>query len=347
MLRYSAQQGWLGRSAGAGLAVAVRLGYTGRPSHRRRAHAVGPYSIDAHLGEVVNEPVATSLALSPDRANRKPVLQVFDRAGRTIAFAKIGVNELSCDLVRNEAAALAELSRHELDPVAVPRVLSVATWRDMAVLVMSPLPAISLRGASPTRLDRAMLRISAIGSQPAGDVPLRRYVDRLRKRADGAVAVAGADMVIRWRTLFEAVVAQPAALDVAWGSWHGDWTTWNCVPRGEQLGVWDWERFGGGVPVGFDRLHHELNRRVGRKRKAFSTAAPALIAEAGELLHPWRVDRATARVIAMLYVLELSLRYLADDQRATGRGGTVEKWAFPTLQAALAAPATTTGVSPR
>ena len=31
------------------------------------------------------------------------------------------------------------------------------------------------------------------------------------------------------------------------------------------------------------------------------------------------------------------MRYIADDQRASGRGGAVERWAFPTLTAALAA----------
>jgi hypothetical protein len=335
VLRYSAQQSWLGRSAGVGLAVAVRLGYVGRASRRRPGHALGPDSIDAYLGQVLGEPVSTSLSLSPDRANRKPVLQVFDRAGRTIAFAKVGVNDLSDQLVRSEARALAELAGCPLETVAIPQLLSSSIWRDMPVLIMSPLPAVSLRRVSHALVERAMREISAIDAQPAGAAALGRYVDDLDTRANDAAAVDGRDFVVRWRELFDAVLTEPAVADVAWGGWHGDWTTWNCVALGERLAVWDWERFGHGVPTGFDRLHYELNRRVGRTRTGFATAAPALIAGAGELLRPWRVDPSTARVIAMLYVLDISLRYMSDGQRASGGGGTVERWAFPAVQAAV------------
>lgn len=336
VLRYSAQQSWLGRSAGVGLAAAVRLGYVGRASRRRPGHALGPDSIDAHLGQVMGEPVSTSLSLSPDRANRKPVLQVFDHTGRTIAFAKIGINDLSDQLVRNEAVALAELAGGQLATATVPRLLSSATWRNMPVLVTSPLPALSLRRVSDALVDQAMQEISAIGAEPAGAAPLGRYVSRLHARAQEAAAGAGGDFVVHWRGLFDAVVALPAIADVAWGSWHGDWTTWNCVPLGGRLAVWDWERFDRGVPTGFDRLHFELNRTVGRARTGFATAAPALIARAGELLRPWPLAPSTARVIALLYVLDISLRYMSDDQRASGGGGTVETWAFPAVQAALA-----------
>lgn len=336
VLRYSAQQGWLRRGAGIGLAVAVRLGYPGRRSGYRRAHAPGPASITAHLEQILGEPVSTSLSLSPDRANRKPVLQVFDRAGRTIAFAKIGASELSAQLVRNEGATLAELGGNELSAVVVPRVLNLSSWRDMPVLVMSVLSTVSLRRVSNARLERAMLAICAIDAEPAGAAPLRRYADRLNARADEAATVARTDLVLRWRALFDAVVAEPATADVSWGSWHGDWTTWNCVASGRRVAVWDWERFAGGVPIGFDRLHHELNRTVGRSRSGFATAAPALVDAADRLLRPWGVNAGTARVIALLYVLDISLRYLADDQRTSGGGGTVENWAFPTVQAALA-----------
>jgi Phosphotransferase enzyme family len=336
VLRYSAQQNWLGRSAGIGLAVAVRLGYLGRASRRRPGHALGPDSIDAHLGQVMGEPVSTSLSLSPDRANRKPVLQVFDRAGRTIAFAKVGVNDLSDQLVRNEAMALGELAASGLSTITVARVVSSTTWRNMPVLVMSVLPALSLHRVSDALVDRAMLEISAMGAEAAGPAPLARYLNRLNARADAAANGPGREFVAPWRELFDAVVADPATADVRWGSWHGDWTTWNCVPLGDRLAVWDWERFDHGVPIGFDRLHFVLNRKVGRSRSGFATEAPALIAAAGDLLRPWRVAPSTARVIALLYILDIALRYLSDDQRASGGGGTVEQWAFPAVQAALA-----------
>ena len=52
-------------------------------------------SLRSHLGDVFGEPVDLSLGLGTARANRKPVLQVFDARGRSLAFVKIGVTPVT------------------------------------------------------------------------------------------------------------------------------------------------------------------------------------------------------------------------------------------------------------
>ena len=334
VLRYSAQQGWVGRSAGVALAVGVRLGAHRHAMTPRTESVVGTDSIDDHLSEVLGEPVLTSLALSPDRANRKPVLQVFDARGHTLAFAKVGVTELSARLVLNEAHALVELTAAGLEHVQVPTLLDCRPWHSMPVMVMSALPALSLGTTKEDLLVRAMLEVSRVGvPHPVG---LTSYIDGLEAEAVKAAPQAAAE-VAHWRRLRDEIIGIPGLGDISAGAWHGDWTTWNCLSRSGQLSVWDWERFARPVPTGFDRLHYFLNRAVGRTRAGFPQAAPMTIERAPELLEPWGVGADEARIVGLLYVLDLAMRYIADDQRASGRGGAVERWAFPTLTAALAA----------
>ena len=135
--------------------------------------------------------------------------------------------------------------------------------------------------------------------------------------------------------MLDAAVEARDVEEISFGAWHGDWARWNFVARGHRLAVWDWERYDRPVPVGYDLLHYFLQDNVGPRRDRFATGAPLLVERAPELLAGWPLTARAARTTALLYVLDLSLRYLADDQRATGGGGAVETWAFPTLAAAL------------
>ncbi len=60
-------------------------------------------SMRSYLSDVFGEQVDFSLGLGTARANRKPVLQVFDARGRSLAFVKIGDTEVTEALVRREA----------------------------------------------------------------------------------------------------------------------------------------------------------------------------------------------------------------------------------------------------
>ena len=336
-VRYSAQQDVAGRIKGLLLAGGVASGLLGRDASV--SLTVGDParpSINDHLESVLGRPVLTSLALTHDRANRKPVLQVFDRRGATIAFAKIGVTELTRSLVDAEGVALSELAARDLPHVRVPVVLDHRRWNGLAVLVMSALPAMAVRAADPALVERAMQEVAGTG--PAGPGAADVYLDGLRSRADAAASVAtasGSARLRQWSELLEAECDRRDNQELTFGAWHGDWARWNFVARGRKLAVWDWERYARPAPVGFDRLHYFLQGQVGPHRDRFAEGAPLMLAQAPALLAGWSVTAAAARTTALLYLLDISLRYQADDQRATGGGGAIEQWALPTLRAAL------------
>jgi hypothetical protein len=128
----------------------------------RRVTVQGAGSISAYLGEVFGQPVSTVLHIRPARrANRKPVLEAHTGSG-LLAFVKIGDTPRSRELVNAEARTLAKLADLPLKTVVPPSVLHHASWRDLAVLVTSPLPV--RRGRVPAALlVEAVKEIAATG----------------------------------------------------------------------------------------------------------------------------------------------------------------------------------------
>jgi len=99
--------------------------------------------------------------------------------------------------------------------------------------------------------------------------------------------------------------------------------------------VWDWERFATGVPAGFDALHYQLQSDVVAGHADPAAAAGRLVERAPALLAPLAVGPDAARLTALLYLAELSARYLADRQAEAGaRLGAPGQWLIPALAAA-------------
>jgi len=300
-------------------------------------------SLPRHLERVLGRDLLVSLAVGPPRANRKPVLQLLTHSGETVGFAKVGVNDLTRRLVRAERDALEALARAPLAGVTVPSVLHAGEWRGLDVLVQSPLPVWRRRSAG--RVGRRT-RGGFFGQQGEGTVSARASAMRAVAEAGGVEhrPLAGSPYLAQLRSRLSAIGDRVAAstldqaLDavivpggrVAFGAWHGDWTDWNHAVLPGTVLVWDWERYAQGVPVGFDALHHHLQGAVrGTPARAdaarFLDAAPALLAPLG-------VDSRCARTVAVLYLVDIAARWLADGQAAAGaRFGQVHTWLLPEL----------------
>lgn len=335
IMRYTAQQGMRDRLASTAIAVAARAGATALlPPVTTPATDPQAESITDHLARVMGGPVHASLALTVPRPNRKPVLQVFDAAGRTIAFAKVGIDPLTKSLVGAEARALRQLSTHALRDVTVPRLIDHSPWGRTEVLVTTALPSgrrVRRRGAA---LDRAMREIAA-ASEP-GPSGANDYLIATRGMAQTGGESDQAERFEQWHGVFDLVAERCPVADVQLGAWHGDWTEWNCATHRGAVAVWDWERFAVGVPCGFDKLHFAMSDRVGPRRDRFLPAAMELIDAAPELLVPWHLQKEAARSTAMLYILQLALRYLLDAVPPRSVGSRIEQWAYPAVRSALA-----------
>jgi len=150
---------------------------------------------------------------------------------------------------------------------------------------------------------------------------LRQRLATVADRPEGVCLASAAELLVKHAgdTVFR------------YGAWHGDWSPWNMVNLADALLVWDWERFATGVPLGFDALHHELQRRIQATADA-RDAVEATVHTAAELLVPFGVSAPGRAVTALLYLVDLAARYLTDRQAEAGaRLGVLGTWLLPVL----------------
>ena len=284
--------------------------------------------LETHLGEIVERSICVGVHLGPPRANRKPILQLVDDHGDTVAFAKLGINDLTRALVTAEVTALRSLESIDFIALTLPRIVHSGRWREAEVLVLSPLDTRAGAESDPAILARAMVELCGSRGLDREILVHSSYWSRLRGRIEtlrGPHATA----------LFDAVLSLEACsheLHLGMGAWHGDWTPWNMARRGDRIVLWDWERFGTGVPAGFDALHFELQSTIRRGRLTPADALAALIGEAAVLLAPFEVPSAAVPAVTATYLLEIGTRYLHDGQEEAGsRLGDLSAWMFPHL----------------
>jgi hypothetical protein len=186
-------------------------------------------SIVEHLSGVLGRPVVLSTAITGRRPNRKPVLQLLDARGHTVAWAKIGLDVLTGALVDHEAGVLASLAAADV-ALRRPDVVDFATWRDQPLLVLSPPPTTGAHRVGANALTTAMRSLAAVpmSARNAGYLEtLQAQIYALLDRVpppDAAALAALRDILADLRPDL-AHVALPT------GTWHGDWTPWNCAQR--------------------------------------------------------------------------------------------------------------------
>jgi hypothetical protein len=287
-----------------------------------RAVLAGAFGVDVEL----------CVRLGPPRANRKPVVAVLDRRGIAVAFAKLGVDPLTRDLVADETAALVALARRDVAPARVPAVRYAGVRSDgVAILAVDALPvADASPGAEPERCSPVAAAMRAVAGRPfaarlSGSdylAGLAARVDALGDRPGTAPLRAAIDQAARCHLLID------------FGAWHGDWNGGNLALRGPEVLLWDWERYSTGVPVGFDALHYALHEEVTVRGTDPVPAVAWLAGHATAPLSAVGVPPAHASALVALYLVEIATRYLGDGQEfGSTRLGRVAEWIEPALAA--------------
>jgi hypothetical protein len=296
----------------------------------------GAQTVTGYLSALLGQPVGISMHLGAARANRKPVLQLLTPAGDTIGFAKIGVSPLTTGLVQAERATLGTLAASGQQLMRLPTVLGGGSWNGLEVLVLSPLPVwLKRKPLRPGQLGQALAELAGVSGLTSSVLAASGYwnglIGRLEQADDSADLTRLSELAAR-------LSAAPSAsgLSLTFGGWHGDLTPWNLAHTSGGLLVWDWERYGASVPLGFDALHYWLQSRVARQREDPAQAARQCVQRAPELLKPFGVPAEAARLTALAYLAELSVRYLVDRQEAAGaRLGAPGRWLLPALESGI------------
>jgi Phosphotransferase enzyme family len=263
-------------------------------------------SLRSWLSDVLGEPVEFSVALGTARANRKPVLQVFDSRGRSLAFAKVGATPLAEKHVAAEVEALTVLGAAGTPArIEVPKVIRAGRWHGILVLVMTSLDTSVWQRPSkqwelPTSVMDALHGHFAGHPQPLVQTPMWKSMHAAR---DQLAASQTRDRLDTALTRLERLAGDR---DTVPGAWHGDWTPWNMARRRGRIQLWDWERFDTGVPRGLDRCHYGVNAVCRRD----GASMPAVL----EGLRLAGVDPTSGsdddRLLAGTYLAAITCRYL-------------------------------------
>lgn len=96
-------------------------------------------SIIRYLSDALGEPTRISVTVGSRRANRKPVLNVHTFDGAEIGFTKVGLSQLTRDLVSYEGRVLSRLGEAKGIPFEAPIRLHSGQWQENEVLVMTAL----------------------------------------------------------------------------------------------------------------------------------------------------------------------------------------------------------------
>ena len=335
--RYGEPGSIAARAGRQALALALRggAGAAGLGGRLRVRVPAGADTIETYLTDVLGREVLISTHLSAARANRKPVLQLLTARGETTGFAKVSVNPLTRELIQAERVALDALAAANLRTLTVPRVLHHGRWQGREVLVMDALPTWRRRRALRSgQLTAAMAELAGVPGLSRGPLTGSAFLARLTARLD--TVPAGADRDALAAVLGALTTAGIPGAELGFGAWHGDWTGWNMASVAGELLVWDWERFTRSVPYGFDALHYRLQTAVVGRRQPPAAAAAACARSAPVTLAPFGVPPDEARLTGVLYLTELSVRYLADRQDEAGaRLGRPGTWLIPAIAEAM------------
>lgn len=251
-------------------------------------------------------------------ANRKALLQVVNRRGETIGYAKLARNEVSTAGISKEIEILEKLAGGSSE-LRTPRVLVTGECGPFPFLLTEPLPR-SIRRLTVALADTpsiteftAVAPLSRTGrASSTGHVAsMHARVERLRQLPAMAPLVSALDEILH------RIAESPCTMPIAqW--WHGDFAFWNVgrAPDGT-LWCWDFENVEHDALAGLDILHWHASRRrdiegargVGDREGILADSAPLL--RALGIVAPEKL-----RVLYQTYIAEIVLRTLetaADD----------------------------------
>jgi hypothetical protein len=292
------------RAAREAWRLAHRTGVAAVVPMRRLSVRPDPDGIEACLEHVVGGKVRIGVLLGPPRANLKPVIQVFDAMGETVAFAKLGVNPLTERLVSREADALRLVAKRQPVSFNAPELLYDGSWRSAAINVQRALPLAQSSLAPVEPPYAVMAEIAELDGEGVDDLGSSPFLSSLGGPQDDAWN--GIDVADLRR--LRAAVASHGACPM--GSWHGDLGPWNMATDGSVVNVWDWERFDSRVPYGLDAAHYRTQVEVGRSEPA--DAWPRVLADVTRLLQTGQRPTDAAPVIGAAYLLTITDRYMRD-----------------------------------
>ena len=263
-----------------------------------------------------------SISFGKPRPNRKPVLQALTPEGAVVGYAKVGWNELTGRLVRNEAAILEALASRRVHAVQVPRLLFHERWRGLEISGTTPLPHKLALGAArrdpPVVALRALIEAFGLSRRRLSDCEYWRQIrQRIRELATNEPQNSTRR---RLALVADSLNQRRGALSITSGFVHGDWAPWNMSGFHDRLLIWDWERAALDAPIGLDLVHFAFQVAFHFERRGVRDSILLALRRTEPYLRLLGVARPTGEILGPLYLLDLAVRHEEAREGATGTG---------------------------
>jgi hypothetical protein len=253
-----------------------------------------------------------AVILGVPRLNRKPVLQVLAADGTVVGYVKAAWNDLTAGLVRNEARVLADLSAARPSTFTAPSLVAAGPWGGLELIAASALPNAARPDAAQVFEPplAVIAEIAGLGGRSTARLADSPYWAGVRARL--AAQPASSDVL---RRAVDWIEHRFGATEIAFGTWHGDFTPWNMARTAAATYLWDWER-AAPAPAGLDLLHFLFQTLCRFDGKSPQEAVAAASERMPSLLPSLDVPLRSEPALWALYRLELLFRY--DEAREAG-----------------------------
>ena len=192
-----------------------------------------------------------AVSLGTPGPHRKPVIQVITPEGEVLAYAKVGWDEATRELVKHETQVLQRLEGQDL-PFQIPAVLYSNDAGKRSICLQSPPP----REAHPAPQELGERYVAVLTALAQQGVERKR----LEETAFWQRIVARVEKLrsTYWRQVLtnamETAQKQWQGKEVPVHLAHGDFAPWNALGNDRGLYLYDWE-YAQEAPAGYDLFH--------------------------------------------------------------------------------------------
>ena len=250
----------------------------------------------------------------------KPVLQVFSDSGRPLGYVKVGWNDVTRRLVRNEASFLDTHRGQSFGSLRIPTLIHYGRWADLQITITDPLPAFIRRYRPLTRVPPSAVtrEIAEAGGIVEATFANSTYWRRTRR----SISTMFSERPTRTSEIVGGFVRRLedryGDAQLLFGGWHGDWVPWNLAWHKGTLVAWDWEHSGLDVPLGFDVVNFLFQVSFAFKRRSLGESVTACRSASSSSLQALGIRPTLQPLVVSAYLLEMFLRYHAAQLAGAG-----------------------------
>jgi thymidylate kinase len=209
-------------------------------------------SLLERLNEILQQRgLSFAISLGTPGRNRKPVIQVLSQKGETVAYAKVGWNEATNALVRNEADVCGYLSAACFAAFAVPAVLYAGWWEDRFLCIQSA-PTDNIETAPQKLASEYVAVLEELRSFHIRWMPLKEsaFWRKLSQRVATLQDSFHGDILQQGLCRLE-----ESHHTLPFYFCHGDFAPWNAHLLNGRLFIFDWEYADFEAPPLWDLFH--------------------------------------------------------------------------------------------